>query len=177
MIRAAGLTSITDGMANAPVGRVYRMSWWFRAFALFFLIFGGFFLAAVLRDVIEGEKAHGIWDMVVAVVFPLVGAGMSAKAFTSKVTFSQDSVERASFWDRRSVPLTSIRGRREYVVQGDEGGDTRYLRLELNDGSRPLDFGKQLYRFDDAFWNWFYALPDLDARDKEHHKDSNFGLV
>jgi hypothetical protein len=168
----------SSALQDAPVGRVYRMSWWFRGFALFFLLFGGTFLFACLRDILDGEQRHGIWDMVVSVVFPIVGAGMSAKAFTSKIIFSEDSIARTSFWGCRRVRLESIAGRREYVVKGDgEGGSTRYLRLELGDGSAPLDFGKSLYRFDNAFWVWFNQLPDLDARDKQKHKDSNFGLA
>jgi hypothetical protein len=167
-----------DAMQNMPAGRVYRMSWWFRALAVFFLLFGGAFLFSCLRDILEGEKRHGIWDMVVSAVFPIVGLGMSAKAFTSRIIFSDDSITRRSFWGSRTVRLTSVAGRREYVVKGDaESGSTRYLRLEVNDGSPPLDFGKSLYRFDDAFWQWFNQLPDLDARDHEAHKDSNFGLI
>jgi hypothetical protein len=110
---------------------------------------------------------------------------MSAKAFTARISFSQDSIELSSFWNRRSKPLAAIVGRREYVVEGDgESGSTRYLRLEFNDGSPPMDFGKHLYRFDEFFSQWFNELPDLDARDKANeesdkakHKDSNFGLV
>jgi hypothetical protein len=167
-----------EALQNLPVGRVYRMAWWFRGLALFFLLFGGAFLFSCLRDALDGEKNHSIWDLVVSVVFPIVGAGMSAKAFTSKIAFSGDSLTRHSFWDGRTVQITSIAGRREYVVQGgEEGGSTRYLRLEFSDGSPPLDFGKSLYRFDNAFWQWFYGIPDLDARDKEKRPVSNFGLV
>jgi hypothetical protein len=167
-----------SAVQNAPLGRVYRMAWWFRAFALFFLLFGGFFLIGVLRDILDGEKPHAIWEIAVSVVFPIIGAGMSAKAFTSRIIFSDGTIARTSFWDRRRVPLESIAGRREYVVESSgQGGSTRYLRLELNDGSSPLDCGKNLYRFDDAFWRWFNQLPDLDARDKQTHLGSNFGLV
>lgn len=165
-------------MENPPVGRVYRMSWWFRGFVLFFLLFGGAFLFTCLRDILAGEQRHGIWDLVVAAVFPIVGAILSAKAFTSKIIFSDDSITRRSFWDSRTVRLSLVAGRREYVVNGgEEGGSTRYLRLEFNDGSPPLDFGKRLYRFDDVFWLWFNELPDLDARDAQARKGSNFGLV
>jgi hypothetical protein len=163
---------------NAPPVRVYRMSWWFRGLALFFLMFGGVFLFVCLRDSMDGEREHGIWELIVAVVFPIVGAGLSAKAFTSRIRFSEGVIERKSFWDCRRVLVTSIAGRRQYVAGGgEEGGSTRYLRLEMNDGSPPLDTGRSMYCFDDAFWTWFNQLPDLDARDKEVHKDSNFGLV
>jgi hypothetical protein len=101
---------------------------------------------------------------------------MSAKAFSSRLIFSPTAVERRSILGNRSGSLSAIVGRREYVLR-DEHGSTRYLRLEFGDGSSTLDFGKGLYVFDDAFWRWFNDLPDLDARDKEVHKDSNFGLV
>ncbi|HEY2857490.1 MAG TPA: hypothetical protein VGJ21_03690 [Terracidiphilus sp.] len=166
-----------DIVANehAPVGRTYRMSWWFRGFALFFLLFGGTFLFGILRGILAGETARSTVDIIVSVVFPIIGAGMSMKAFSAKITFSQGAITHSSFWNSRTVPLSAIAGRREYVVRGDgEGGDTRYLRLVFHDGSPYMDFGKNLYRFDAAFWNWFNQIPDLDART---HKDSNFGLV
>jgi hypothetical protein len=39
-----------------------------------------------------------------------------------------------------------------------------------------MDFEKS-FTFDDSFYAWFNALPDLDADDKTVRKDSNFGLV
>lgn len=49
------------------------------------------------------------------------------------------------------------------------GGEasTRYLRLEATDGSKPFDIGKNMYGFDDVFWDWYYSLVDLDAGDKD----------
>jgi hypothetical protein len=77
----------------------------------------------------------------------------------------------------RRLPLSAIRGRREYVVRTYRGGSTRYLKLESDDDRFPaLDFSRN-YEFDDAFYKWFYSLPDLDAKDREVHEDKNFGLI
>lgn len=154
------------------------MRWWFKAFALFFLLFGGCLLFSIGLDLFDGGKAHGTWEIIVSVVFPIVGLGLTAHAFASRVEFSGTSLQRVTLLSHLSIPLSSIRGRREYVLRGgEEGGDTRYLRLERNDGAPPVEFGKYLYRFDDDFWDWFNALPDLDEIDRVKHKDSNFGLI
>ncbi len=162
---------------NAPVGHVYRMSWWFRGFSILFLLFGISVLYVTVRKAMEGDELGWV-QITVATVFPFVGAGMTLKAFSARIVFSEGTVEKSWTMRRQSLALDAIRGRREYVVRGGRyGGSTRYLRLEANDDRPPLDFGKNLYRFDDAFWEWFKQLPDLDARDREVHKDSNFGLI
>lgn len=178
-------------VVGAPTGRIYRMSLWFTGFSIFFLAFGIVFLGAFIRGVFSSQEGPDFGGIVVGLVLPVVGAGMAIKAFSSRISFTSDSVESSWAMGRESMPLSAICGRREYVVRGKSGA-TRYLRLESNDGSDPLDFGKYLYRFDDAFWQWFNQIPDLDARDKEekeerdkekedrdpkNHKDSNFGLV
>ncbi len=89
-------------------------------------------------------------------------------------------IEKCNLLGKKTLPISAIRGRREYVVSGDgEGGRTRYLRLVSNDDRYPtIDFMKNGYNWDDAFRSWFDSLDDLDARDKEQaHKASNFGPV
>jgi hypothetical protein len=161
---------------SPPVGRVYRMSWLFRIFTMFFLVFGCTAAVAFVRDGLMDPESLTWVKLLIAIVFPVVGMFMTAKAFSSTLVFSADSVTMRSLLDTRSVEYSHIRGRREYVLQGKDGS-TRYLRLDTTDGSKPFDFGKRLYVFDDAFWAWFNALPDLDAMDKVTHKGSNFGLV
>lgn len=53
----------------------------------------------------------------------------------------------------------------QHSAHGEESS-TRYLRLETMDGSKPFDVGKNMYAFDEAFWDWYYSLPNLDAVDK-----------
>jgi hypothetical protein len=160
-----------------PFGRVYRVSWLFRGFGIVFLLFGCVFLFALGRTLIIGEEDLTYLTVAIAFIFPLVGGGIAAHGFISRLRFSEERVEKVSFLGRKSLPFGSIRGRREYVVTDAEGGSTRYLRLEPNDDHAAMEFGKALYTFDSAFWEWFNALPDLDAMDKVKHKDSNFGLV
>jgi hypothetical protein len=164
-------------MDNIPIGRVYRMKWWFRAFSTVFLLIAFIFLVDLGRDILSDHATLDTWKAVAAAVLLLVGLGLTAQAFSSMIRLSGDSIEVVSVFRRRSMLLAGIRGRREYVVRGGEEGDTRYLRLESTDGSSPLDIGKNLYTFDSAFWEWFNQFPDLDSRDTEKHKDSNFGLV
>jgi hypothetical protein len=173
-IRAA--VQAGGAIENAPVGRVYPMAWWFRAFSVFFFLFGCFTVGRVHWETFDGQT-YQIFGVLLLAVFPLAGAALSIKAFTSKITFNEELIEIHSVWRRRSVRLAVIKGRREYAESGTEGGSTRYLRVEASDGSPALDFGKKFYLFDDAFWRWFNQLPDLDARDKQTHKNSNFGLV
>jgi hypothetical protein len=181
MVRASLDGNDVTAAKSAPIGRVYRMSWWFRSFALFFLVFGLVFALSFGRDFLEGHDQE--WTKIlIAMAFPIIGAGITIRAFSSRIAFTADSVDKSWVMGRRRMALDTICGRREYVVRG-KNGSTRYLQIVANDGSAPLDFGKQLYGFDDAFWHWFNQLPDLDARDKEEprdstqHKDSNFGLV
>ncbi len=159
----------------APIGRVYQMSRVFRGFALFFLTFGFLFSVRFLEDILTGETNPNIATTMIAIVFPIVGLFMAAYAFVSRVVFADDALQRVTLIGRRTVPLNLIRGRREYVANGgDPPSSTRYVRLELNNGDKPIDLGKKLYNFDDQFWNWYNSLPDLDEADKVRHKDSGF---
>jgi hypothetical protein len=112
-----------------------------------------------------------------SVIFLLVGVGLTINAFQTTVVFTCDAVELHSILSRLRLPLSKIRGRREFVARGEEGGGTRYLCLVPEDDRlSTLQFMKS-YTFDDVFYRWFNELPDLDAEDKKVHKDANFGLV
>lgn len=162
---------------SAPFNRVYRMNWWFRGFAVLFFMLGVAALYGIGSQAAEVDELDWV-KIVLATIFPVVGAVISLKAFSARIAFSNGAIEKSWTMRRQYLPLDAIRGRREHVVRGGQyGSSTRYLRLEANDDRPPLDFGKNLYRFDDAFWAWFNQVPDLDARDREIHKDSNFGLI
>jgi hypothetical protein len=171
-------------MAQAPTGRVYHMTWWFKAFAIFFLAFGVAIATETTSKVISGSEEPNYTQLALSLIFPAVGVGMTAKSFSSVVMFTESEIEQRSVFGSESISLETIRGRREYVVHTQRSGSTRYLRLVATDGS-CLDFGKSLYSFDDVFWKWFQQLPDLDAQDQNReedkrnsdHAESNFGLV
>jgi hypothetical protein len=55
--------------------------------------------------------------------------------------------------------------------------DVWHLVLESDDDRYPRIDLEELYRFDEPFYRWFNALPDLDEIDKTRPKTSNFGLV
>jgi hypothetical protein len=100
-------------------------------------------------------------------------------AFLSTVTLNETTIELRNLFDRKSLPLSAIRGRRTYVVDGGDegGGSTTYMKVVPDDGRLPtLTFQKD-YNFDAAFHEWFNSLPDLDALDKRRTKHSNFVLV
>lgn len=162
-------------MAQVPRGHIYRMRWWIRASALFLLAFGTVIFTETTLKTLSASEDPNLTKLALMLIFPVVGAGMTAKSFSSTVKFTESVVERRSVFGFQSVSLTAVRGRREYVVRGPKGDSTRYLRLVATDGS-CVDFGKSLYAFDDVFWDWFRELPDLDAEAADRSK-SNFGLV
>lgn len=126
---------------------------------------------------IAGQAEAKPIEMMIACIFLIVGIGLTIYFFKTSVIFTTDAIELHMVFAQHRLPLNAIRGRREYVVSDNEGGSSRYLKLVPNDDRLPtLDFMKG-YTFDDAFYRWFYELPDLDAEDKKVHKDANFGLV
>lgn len=157
-----------------PIGRVYRMVWWFRVFALVFLAGCPFAVYELTREAVQESLR---WTTILGATSLGVSAFfLIAKAFTSTLDFSGDSLTARWVFHTRTLEYSRIRGRREFVVTGEESS-TRYVRLETTDGSKPFDIAKNMYAFDDAFWAWYYSLPDMDAADKVGGKGSNFGLV
>jgi hypothetical protein len=66
--------------------------------------------------------------------------------------------------------------RREHVSR-DDGVDRRYVQLIPDDDRLPTVSFSRDYRFDAAFEEWLYSLPDLDAAEKARGKSSDFGLL
>ncbi len=160
-----------------PIGRVYRMNWLFRIFGMVFALGGSCGVYRFGQDLFSDDLKPKLWGIVIAAAFVMVGCGIVVHGFVSRLVFSGDSLDHVTYLGKKSLPFASIRGRREYVVRGSQGGSTTYLRLESNDQHPALEFGKDLYRFDSEFRDWFGSLPDLDAMDKASPKLSNFGLV
>ena len=159
-------------MAPAPIGHVYKMSWWFKACALFFLAFGSFICTETAMNTFSSEDPD-FTKLAFMLIFPAVGAVMTFKSFSATLSFTESFVERRSLFGFACVSLAAVRGRREYVVRGTTtGGATRYLRLVATD-NECLDFAKSFYAFDEAFWEWFQQLPDLDAEDANRSKTSS----
>lgn len=162
---------------RAPFRSIYRPRWYWRAFAFIYVSCVAIFTLQMWREALFGLAEPKPKEMMLSAALLLAGVGFAVHTSMSSVRFTVDSVEKWGIFGIKRLPLSKIRGRREYVVHGEEGGGTPYFKLESNDALFPtMDFSKN-YSFDDAFCKWFYSLPDLDAKDKEVHKDSNFGLV
>jgi hypothetical protein len=85
--------------------------------------------------------------------------------FTSTVRFTTDSVEKRYLLTIASIPFNAIRGRRQIASGGGEA-NLRFYVLVPADRSLPTIRFAEYHEFDDAFYNWFLSLPDLDAKAK-----------
>jgi hypothetical protein len=147
-----------------------------------FLLVDFIFLPELAKELLNNGIHADIGKVVLPMIFPIAGAGMTTHAFVSRLAFSETALVQISFRSRKSLPYASIRGRREFVVSGNTAGSTRYLQLEPSDNGSALVFGKKLQHSMTRSGGWFNALPDLDAMDKAAkdsgtHTTSNFGLV
>ena len=120
-----------------PIYRVYRLHWGQRAFALLFLAFSVFFVIGSWRSVLFEQEEPRPLLLILSVIFLAVGAGLTVNAYQTTVTFTSDTIEMGSIMSRRRLPLNGIRGRRELVASGEEGGSTRYLCLVPDDDRLP----------------------------------------
>jgi hypothetical protein len=173
---------------SSGISRVYRITWWWRLGAVFFLAIGSVVATGIWIGILAGERDPKPGEMIATPVLAVIGAFLTWCAFRATVTLSENRSERQTPFGHKELPLNAIRGRREYVVRGanaDMGGSTRYLKLEPNDDRLPVMDIVKYFNFDNQFYRWFNALPDLDALDKqrrdalekEPRDNSNFGLV
>ncbi|HEX4321219.1 MAG TPA: hypothetical protein VHZ52_09970 [Acidobacteriaceae bacterium] len=147
-----------------------------QVFSLVFLAVASFLTINFWIELLSGKKEPKLLEIILWPVFPIAGAVWVAFAFTSTITLFDDAIELRTLLKTTRLPFTGIRGRREYVIQTDDGTMT-YLKLEPNDDRLPvLDF-QDAYNFDSTFYDWFHKLPDLDKLGKTKPKNSNFGLV
>jgi hypothetical protein len=169
----AGLSSIMPAMpstAAAPYHSVYRFKWFARALALVFVVLGASFSWDIWRVVFAGLRQPKIINVTIASILLIAGLVMTIHSFVAKVTFTLETIEHRTIFGTKCLPLNGVLGRRVQVVRSggpEEGGNTRYLKVESNDDRTPgLSFSTS-YTFDEAFYSWFFSLPDLDMRNKE----------
>lgn len=157
---------------------IYRMKSSQR-FAAIVLVIGGLFSFVVIwGGMLTGRRDATFLELIFPICFTLLAAIFTVRAFRNAVCFSNNAIELRGFWSTRILPLDKIKGRRRYLSRGDENSpDVWHLVLETNDDRYPKLDIEELYRFDDLFYTWFNALPDLDQIDKSRSKTSNFGLV
>jgi hypothetical protein len=156
---------------------VYRMAWWQRVVMIVLLAIAGGYLFRTWRPALDGSGAEKPNEMLLAVVLFAAAIVAAGAVWYARVTLSAFAISTRGLLRERSLPLDAVRGRREYVVRDYETGDTKYFRIEPNDDRLPVLKFQQSYTFDDAFYAWFYSLPDLDELDKKRTKDSSFGLI
>jgi hypothetical protein len=156
--------------------RVYRINGLYRLASLVFLAVASFLTINFWIELLAGKRESKLLEIILLPIFPIVGTIWVAFAFTSTVALLDDAIELRTLLKTTRLPFTGIRGRREYVIQTDDGTST-YLKLEPNDDRLPVLKFQTEYDFDSTFYYWFHQLPNLDELDKTKPKNSNLGLV
>lgn len=106
----------------------------------------------------------------------VVAIGITVHTLTSSVRFTADTVIYKNVFGPMALPIEHIRGRREYVADFGRSGSVPYLNLVSDDEKFPsLNFSRR-YNFDDAFYKWFYSLPDRNQPEPAGPKSSDFEL-
>lgn len=170
----------TLNMLAAPYYSVYRFKWFWRTFALAFLAGGAGLTWDSWRTVLSGLREPKFINLIVPAILLIAGLVMTIHFFLAKITFTVDAIEHRTIFGTDRLPFDRIRGRKEYIARGvgpEEGGNTRYLKLESDDDRMPSLSFSTSYAFDEAFYKWFCSLPDLDRKNKEVGKGTNLGLV
>jgi hypothetical protein len=160
------------------ITRVYRMNAYQRIFSLIFSGFSVVLLMAAWYGVLSGARKPQVVEMVVPVILLIGGVLFSIRAFRNSVCLSDSSIELKSIVGNSVLLLDKIKGRRRYLDPGvADSPSIWHLVIEPNDDRFPKIDLQETYKFDDFFYQWFNALPDLDESDKAKPKPSNFGLV
>ena len=156
---------------------VYRVAPAHRVAAILILAMSLCFLVAICWAVLTGRREMHLLEIVVSLVISLGGASFTWRAFTKSICLTHSSIEARSLTGTRVLPLNKIAGRRRRLSKGDaDSPDVWHLILEPVDDRFPRLDIEEIYKFDEFFYTWFNALPDLDEMDKQRPQSSNFGL-
>ena len=99
---------------------------------------------------------------------------LTVRAFRSNVLLSRKAIEVHSLAGRSVLPFHKIRGARRYLLSGSDDSHSIWnIVLEPNDVRFPELNIREIYRFDDSFYQWLDELPDLDAIDSHLAKNSS----
>lgn len=158
--------------------RVYRMRSSQRVITIILLVAGIVFTSAIWAGTLTGQRDPKFFELFFPVVYSLFAAVMMVRAFRNAVLLSSTSIELRTLRGSRQLSFDQIKGRRRYLDRGgDESPNIWHLVIESNDDRFPKLDIEELYRFDETFYAWSKALPDLDELDKTQPKTSNFGLI
>jgi hypothetical protein len=170
--------TMNDSEPSIKISRVYWMKPGQRIVDILLCVVGLFFLVAFWWPVLFGAKQPNFLELMFPVAYLLFSGIFTIKAFRSFVRLSESSIELRSLSGSKLLPFDKIKGQRRYIDHGDQNTPTvRHLVLEPNDDRFPKLDIEETYRFDNSFYDWFNALPDLDELNKRSPKSSNFGLV
>jgi hypothetical protein len=144
--------------------RVYVARNSLKVFCFVFLALALFFSFSAWRGLLAGIS---IWfDLTIAIVLVLAGAGLAAQTFTASVVLTDDSIRHGSVFRKDFLHLDQIRYRREYeeYQNSAEGGvNVHYLEFVPYDGeTKSLKISKDEFDFDGAFWEWVLRIPDFE---------------
>lgn len=169
--------ALLDGIEMTATARIYRMKSSQRIGSVILLLFGLVFTSGVWGSILFGSREPKLLDMMFPIAYSLVAAIFTWRSFKNRVRLSKETVELHSLSGTRVLPISSIKCRRRYLSRGDTNSpDVWHLVLESEDDRYPKIDLEELYRFDEQFYRWFNALPDLDEIDKTRPKTSKFRL-
>jgi hypothetical protein len=103
--------------------------------------------------------------------------GWAAYVYIARIVLTENAIEKRTPMRGDRLRFSQIKGRRTKVYRNLDGSYIRYLRLIPRDELFAAIQFQQFYAFDEAFKEWFYALPDLDAQGKEAERDPEFRVV
>ncbi|HTX75344.1 MAG TPA: hypothetical protein VMD29_03985 [Terracidiphilus sp.] len=163
--------------SEPPRGRCYRVD---RADKILAIVGSLVCLGIIATVVLETSAPNGernAFALLGAAVFAAYSVFFTARAFMTTVSFTSDCIEVAGMFRIRSLPLAAIRGRREYMHY-ESKTRTRYSVLVSSDDRYPaVEYPKDGFAFDDAYWNWYDGLTDLDELDRRQNKPSSTARV
>jgi hypothetical protein len=150
---------------TAPFLAVYRVRGTIRTSALAMLATGLIFSAGIVIRVKLGLEQPSTEIALMISLIMLCTSIFALHTFTSTVRFTSDTVEKRYLLTIASIPFCEIRGRRQIAPGGDEANLRFYVIVPTHRSQPAIKFG-EYHDFDDAFYNWFMSLPDLDAKAK-----------
>jgi hypothetical protein len=150
---------------SAPFITVYRVNRVIRNSALALLATGLMISAGIWGRVRLGLDPPTT-ETALTLSLILLGTVLFAlHAFTSSLRFTPDALEKRYLLTIVSIPFSEIRGRRQLIPGGEESNFRFYVIVPTHRSDPTIKFG-EYHDFDDAFYDWFLSLPDLDAKTK-----------
>jgi hypothetical protein len=149
---------------SSLVARVYKPKWGGKILALFAFVCGTLGSVGYLsgRFPITTRREYLLVPLSIGMM--ISGFFLTAYLLTARIILSYDAIESRSIFGRKRLLFSDIRGRHE-IVTSSRYGITSKFKLESKIKHGHILYLDNSFTFDDAFYNWLYQLPDLDAED------------